>query len=170
MSELLKETGISVKIAVAGDGKEALDIMNRGLDGSNATLPDLVILDLNLPRVHGFDVLLAMRSEEELRSIPVIVMTGSLNTEDEKKARSMGAIDYRIKPTSKEDFEPTTRWLKSGLTPLIYKGKGNGGSKSSIDALNVPKQFFPRELELRPSLSTCSGTLRDDDHITNNRK
>ncbi len=68
-----------------------------------STIPDLVIMDLNLPKMHGFEVLTRMKDRSDLSTIPVVILTGSLNADDERKARSMGAIDYWRKPTRKEE-------------------------------------------------------------------
>ena len=118
ISELLHEVGILMHITVAEDGQKALDILNKENGYANALTPDFIVLDLNLPKVHGFEVLKQMKTKPELRSLPVVVMTGSLNKDDEIKARSMGVTDYRIKPVDSRDFDHTIRWLKKNLAPL----------------------------------------------------
>ena len=82
-----------------------------------------MILDLNLPRMDGFDVLRMMKADDGLRSIPVVVMTGSLKKEDENKARSLGAADYCIKPATVEEMETTLMCLRGHLGPSWTKKK-----------------------------------------------
>jgi CheY-like chemotaxis protein len=99
LSEILKELELKMEITVVRDGQQALDMLAEERIGPSNPAPDFVILDLNLPKVHGYEVLSFIRSGS-LRSIPVAVMTGSLNREDEVKARRMGATHYLLKPAS----------------------------------------------------------------------
>ena len=90
ISELMEETGLWIHASIANNGQMALDIFNNGGVQSNLPTPDLVILDLNLPKVNGFEVLAHIKADPKYRSIPVMVMTGSSNKDDEEKARGMG--------------------------------------------------------------------------------
>ena len=130
---------------MAEDGQEALDIMRRiGQYGGPAL--DLVILDLNLPKVGGFDVLKAMKADDELRSIMVVVMTGSLRAEDEVRARSMGATDYCIKPATLEEMGMTIKCLRGHLEAVSHgkgKSRGSGPSTSGGTALS-PLDLYDR--------------------------
>lgn len=118
VSELLQEIGLSIHITVAKDGRMALDMLTKDvrLDSSK---PDFVILDLNLPRVHGFEILASMKATPELRSIPVVVLTGSLNREDEVRARGMGAADYCNKPSTTDEMDMVIGRLKRQLDILL---------------------------------------------------
>ncbi len=80
-------------------------------------IPDLIILDLNLPRMDGFEVLDLMKKDDELRSIPVVVITGSLRSEDETRARSLGAIEYCIKPSTVEEMDRLISCFRDRLRP-----------------------------------------------------
>ncbi len=143
ITELLDEVGIPLNVIVAKDGKKALDILNQEDGHSNDPTPDFVILDLNLPKVHGFDVLANMKSSPKLRSIPVVVMTGSLNKEDEVRARSLGVTDYCIKPSDLEDMAATGRWLKKKLASLT------GGKKDGhIDTPDAMRSHYRPEWNL----------------------
>ena len=104
-------------VTQARDGQRAVDILsNQGVP--SAPLPDFVILDLNLPKVDGFHVLSFIRSREELRSIPVVVMTGSSNREDEARLRTMGIVDYLTKPGDLDEYEVISRWFKKAISSL----------------------------------------------------
>ena len=122
IEEMLNDLKLELKITLAKDGQEALDIMSDGQDD----VPDMVILDLNLPRVDGFDVLRYMRAKDTLSSIPVMVMTGSLRLEDEKRSRELGATDYCIKPATAGEMDRTTLCLKKNLELVPTKGNTYG--------------------------------------------
>lgn len=121
ISEMLHDLDLRLNITIAEDGQKAMDILQRKNRYSASPTPDFIILDLNLPRINGFAVLSLVRSIASLRSVPVVVMTGSLNKDDEIKARSMGATDFRIKPSSAEDYDTTCKWLKDNIV-LLTKG------------------------------------------------
>ena len=115
ISDLLKDIGAPVNLTVAENGKKALDILEK-MTGE-PTKPDLVILDLNLPMVDGFDILAYLKATMSLLSVPVLVMTGSMNKDDEKRARSMGA-NYCIKPSTVEEIAFTTDCLKKAISTI----------------------------------------------------
>lgn len=71
--------------------------------------PDLILLDLNMPRKNGFEALEEMKSDQSLRSIPVIVISTSANEDDVNKAYSKGASSYFTKPASFSDFKDLMR-------------------------------------------------------------
>ncbi len=108
---MLKDLDLNLNVMVIEDGKQAVSVMMEGRERT----PDLIILDLNLPRMNGFDVLAFMKAESSLGSIPVIVMTGSLRKEDEVRARSLGAADYCIKPATFIEIERARGCLKAQL-------------------------------------------------------
>ena len=87
IKEMLNDLKLTLNITVAKDGQAALDILKNIRNGK----PGLVILDLNLPKVNGFEVLTYIKSSQTLRSIPVVVMTGSLRGEDEQRSRELAA-------------------------------------------------------------------------------
>jgi CheY-like chemotaxis protein len=121
--ELLKDTGLSIHTSIAQNGQIALDMLRKEDGHSTCSIPDLVILDLNLPKVHGFDILGYMNATDNLRSIPVVVMTGSLNKADEETARSLGVTDYCTKPASAADMDSATVCLKRHLEALTRRNK-----------------------------------------------
>lgn len=125
VSELLREVGVPMNISIAEDGQKALDILDGHNGHPERPPPDLIVLDLNLPKVHGFDVLMHVRTMPSHGPIPVLVMTGSLNPEDETKARSMGATDYCIKPVCSEDFRSLIDLFRRSLTPFYEKRQEN---------------------------------------------
>ena len=77
-------------VYVAADGQE-------GLDKALAWLPDLILLDIMLPKKDGFSVLEAIKKNEPTKNIPIIMWTNLSNTEDARKAKELGASDYLVK-------------------------------------------------------------------------
>jgi two-component system, chemotaxis family, response regulator Rcp1 len=92
------------KVTSLGDGVEALMFLNRRERYTNAIRPDLVILDLNLPKRDGLAVLAAMKAGPELRRIPVVIFSTSQLHKDILRAYEMGANCYVNKPGNLNDF------------------------------------------------------------------
>ena len=90
-------------LTVARDGQEALDILfsRRDADG---TLPGLILLDLNLPKVDGREVLEKIKSDPKLRRVPVIALTSSTREEDVVRTYDLGVNTFISKPVRFEDF------------------------------------------------------------------
>src|SRR6185369_14592816 len=82
-------------LTFAEDGEAALGTLRQG-----APLPDLVLLELNLPRMSGHELLRALAQDDRLRGIPVVVFSGSPSPYDRHEARAAGARDYVVKPSS----------------------------------------------------------------------
>ncbi len=95
--EALKETPVPVEITVAYDGVEAMNILQQS-EAGKADRPDLVLLDLNLPRKNGREVLAEVKSAPNLKQIPVLVMTSSRADEDIAQAYALNANCYITKP------------------------------------------------------------------------
>ena len=93
----------------ARDGAEALDILFRRGDHHAAARPDLVLLDLNLPRVGGLEVLATLKDDDALRQIPVVVLTTSDDAGDRARAYHHHANSYLVKPTDFTAFEALVR-------------------------------------------------------------
>lgn len=113
-----EKAGCGHRISHVHDGQEALDYLN-GLppycDRSQYPLPDLLILDLKMPRLGGFDVLEWLKSHPEHKSLPVVVFSSSDHERDVEKARLLGAREYRIKPNEIEKFVQLAQDLDRSL-------------------------------------------------------
>jgi CheY-like chemotaxis protein len=101
--EVLRENLIN-HVYVARDGEEALDFLHRRGKFNKVPKPDLILLDLNLPKVDGRHVLAEVRATEELKNIPVAIMTSSRDHEDIVRAQTMQATCYITKPIDPEEF------------------------------------------------------------------
>jgi chemotaxis family two-component system response regulator Rcp1 len=110
--EALGEGKISSQLSVVGDGVEALRFLRR--EGAYATVPrpDLVLLDLNLPRKSGREVLEEIKSDPDLRRIPVMVLTTSRADEDLNTAYSLHANCYIRKPVNLDEFLDVVRSIE----------------------------------------------------------
>ena len=101
------EAKIANQLAVVGDGAEALDYLfarGRFADRDPADLPSLVLLDLNLPKIDGREVLQAIRANEATRSLPVVVLTTSTEPFDVEATYALGVNSYIQKPVDFEQF------------------------------------------------------------------
>ncbi|MEO6953733.1 MAG: response regulator [Polyangia bacterium] len=116
----LKKANVTNPIVVARDGVEALDyLFARGVHANRAptAMPQVVLLDLKLPKFDGLDVLKAMRDNELTRLIPVVVLTSSLEEQDLIRSYSLGANSYVRKPVDFVEFIEAVKQL--GLFWLV---------------------------------------------------
>jgi two-component system, chemotaxis family, response regulator Rcp1 len=102
--EALREGKVANNLSVASDGVEALSFLRREGKFSGATRPDLVLLDLNLPRKDGREVLAAVKNDPDLMRIPIVVLTTSKAEEDVLKSYELHANCYITKPVDLEQF------------------------------------------------------------------
>jgi CheY-like chemotaxis protein len=121
----LRESDLSVDLIVLRDGEEALDyLLRRGQYADDPTWrsPDLILLDLNLPRLSGQELLTRIRSEADLNTVPVIVLTTSHRQEDVEAVYAAGANTYMEKPQDFTRFVQVLQtiqryWLEMALLP-----------------------------------------------------
>lgn len=99
----LKKGQIKNELVVARDGQEALDIL-LGEGSGNGLEPGLILLDLNLPKVNGLDVLKQLKADPKLRRVPVIVLTASTHEEDVVRSYDLGVNTFISKPVEFEEF------------------------------------------------------------------
>lgn len=107
---------------LVSDGSEALRFLRRVDRFATAPIIDLVLLDLNLPRVSGYEVLAAVRDDEKLRTLPFIVLTGSELSQDVEQCYRLGANAYVVKPGSPNRALAFVKaldefWFVQGRTP-----------------------------------------------------
>jgi DNA-binding response OmpR family regulator len=100
--ELLQDVmaGTAHDLHIANDGDAAVELIKSG-----TIAPDIIILDLNLPKIHGREVLLEIKSFDAYRNIPLVILTTSSATEDITYAYENGANKYLIKPHTAEELK-----------------------------------------------------------------
>ncbi len=102
--EALKEGKVLNQLHIAKDGMEAMDFLHREGDYSDVPHPDLILLDLNLPKKDGHEVLAEIKEDPKLKRIPVVVLTGSKAGEDILRTYNLHANCYITKPVDLEQF------------------------------------------------------------------
>ena len=107
--EAFKEGQIQNRLHVVTDGVEAMSFLNQSGDFADAPRPDIILLDLNLPRKNGDEVLEEIREDPILRPIPVIVLTSSQAEEDVVKSYNLCANAYLTKPVDPDRFTAVVR-------------------------------------------------------------
>jgi two-component system response regulator len=102
--EALKDAKVLNTLHVARDGEEAMDYLYHKGKYADAPRPDLILLDLNLPRKDGREVLAEIKADEDLKRIPVVILTTSKSEEDVLKVYNLHANCYVTKPLDLDQF------------------------------------------------------------------
>lgn len=110
--EAFKGGKVGTTLHVAADGVEALDFLYRREGYEDAPRPDMILLDLNLPRKGGREVLETIQGDTDLSRIPVIVLTSSQTEEDITKFYELQANAYLVKPVEPDEFVELARALE----------------------------------------------------------
>lgn len=96
-------------INTVSDGEEALTYLRREGQYKGIALPSLVLLDINMPKKNGFEVIEAVKADPQLRSIPIIMLTMSAREEDIKRSYASGACSYIRKPVNLDQFQSVVK-------------------------------------------------------------
>jgi two-component system, response regulator len=128
--DVLSRNRLSNTVAVARDGAEALDyLFGRGkyADRDVSELPIVVLLDLNLPKIGGLDVLKAIRADERTKYLPVVILTSSGEDSDLLKGYENGANSYVVKPVVYAEFTEAVQRLGLYWTIVNQSAPRSGG-------------------------------------------
>jgi chemotaxis family two-component system response regulator Rcp1 len=117
--EAFKEGKVINNLSVVNDGVEALAYLRRQGAYAHATVPDLILLDLNLPRMDGREVLAAIKADERLMTIPVVVLTTSASQDDILGAYGHHANCYITKPVDLDQFLRVVQSIESFWLSLV---------------------------------------------------
>jgi two-component system response regulator len=128
---------------VVKDGVEAMWFLRRQGEFANAPRPDLILLDLNMPRKDGREVLVEIKQDSQLRSIPVVVLTTSSSAEDIRSMYSQHANCYVTKPNALQDFTATIQEIKTFWTAVA----------------GLPPPLLQRQVEPLPALPRVVDTI-----------
>ena len=121
-----RKSGVPHAIDVVRDGRQALDYLlpDAPADGHPKPLPDVVLLDLKLPRIDGLDVLRQLRADKRTRRVPVVVLTSSREERDVLRSYDLGANSFVGKPVDFDEFLTAARqlgvyWLDLNLNATL---------------------------------------------------
>lgn len=117
--ESLRDTKLINRLTVASDGAEALAILRRQGVYANAPRPDLILLDLNLPKKNGRAVLGEIKEDPDLRRIPVVIVTSSAAEEDVVRSYNLHANCYITKPLELENFARVVRAIEDFWVGIV---------------------------------------------------
>jgi len=109
VEEAFKESEVNTKIRIVKDGMEAMKFLKHGENYKDAPVPDLILLDLNLPRKDGREVLKEIKNDNDLKHIPVVILTTSNSQEDIYKTHAHHANSYIVKPANVGSFIETMK-------------------------------------------------------------
>lgn len=119
--EALKESKIRNNVQVLPDGEEALNYLFKKNGYEESKYPDLILLDLNLPKIDGREVLQKIKNDDKLKSIPVVILTTSNAEEDVCRSYNMHANCYITKPVDLNQFLKVIKSIENfWLTIVIY--------------------------------------------------
>jgi len=117
--EAFKDNKLANRLSVVPDGIDAMAFLRKEDPYAGSPTPDLVLLDLNLPRMDGREVLAAMKSDPELRRIPVVVLTTSEAEEDVLRSYSLHANAYVTKPVDFHRFIEVVRQIDDFFVTVV---------------------------------------------------
>ena len=123
--EALTEASVRKNLTVAEDGEQGLSLLRREGRYANAQRPDLILLDLNLPTINGREVLAEIKSDPDLRRIPVVILTSSEDENDVLETYNLHANAYVVKPVDLDKYMEVIKavegfWL--GFVKLPSRG------------------------------------------------
>jgi CheY-like chemotaxis protein len=111
IEEALESSATQTTVNRVADGREALDYLHRTGPYADAHRPDLILLDLNMPRMDGRETLTAIKNDDDLKAIPVVILTTSGAAPDIVSSYQHRANAYVTKPFGLDDFEATVRQI-----------------------------------------------------------
>jgi two-component system, chemotaxis family, response regulator Rcp1 len=117
--EAMRDARMANELHVVGDGEAALDFLHRRGPYADTPRPDIVLLDLNLPRKDGREVLEEMKADDELRRIPVIVLTTSAAERDVLRSYDLHVNAFVTKPLDLDGFVQVVRSIESFWLSIV---------------------------------------------------
>ncbi len=102
LEEALKSNAVDYTLTSIKEGDKVVNYLSSG-----AEIPDIIVLDFNLPKLHGREILSIIKASQKFSNVPLVVLTTSASKEDISYAKEMGANHYITKPTSIVDFNKT---------------------------------------------------------------
>ena len=135
LGQALKKANFETDLQRVCDGAEVIDYLagENGFANREAhPLPELILLDLRMPRRGGFDVLIWLRNHEKLKNLPAIVFSASDNPADMQQARALGATAYLVKPTAHDGYPKVVQALQD-----LWKAAAGPRMKTTVCTLTL---------------------------------
>ena len=123
LEEVLLDSSLKINLEISFNGEEALRLLQEKIPDS---LPDMILLDLNLPRLDGIDVLKHIKSDEVLKRIPVVILSTSSNKKDILKSYEEHANCFITKPSDFDEFEKVIQALENFWFSTVRLPKHDG--------------------------------------------
>lgn len=127
LREAMSHQAERVELIVVSDGEQALEFIDRTAAFADAPIPDLFVLDLNLPKSDGSDVLKRIREKPEYTGVPVVVLTSSDSPRDRSVVSSLGAESFLTKPSDLDEFlalgEKLMKFIRQSASEPSAAGK-----------------------------------------------
>lgn len=117
MKTMLSRTNLPHQLHIAKDGETALTFLHRQNEYQDAPLPRLIMLDLNLPDMSGYDILTSIKNDPNLDAIPILVLTGSKDIMNIAQAYKFNANAYMAKPFTKVQLDKA---INAALDPFLF--------------------------------------------------
>jgi chemotaxis family two-component system response regulator Rcp1 len=132
--EAFRAANTDIKLSVVTDGLEAMAFLRREGTYTGALRPDLILLDLNMPRMSGSEVLTRLKADDNLKTIPIVILTTSSSEGDIVKSYQLSANCYLCKPVDLDKFESLVQsindfWLRNVKLPQ-EQWQWEGGDRS----------------------------------------
>lgn len=125
MKEVLSENDDYIKLTIIKDGAEAMHYLKNNTTQTLANLPDLVILDLNLPKKNGREILNNIRNDDALKDLPVIIFTSSDAEEDVSICKQLKVIKYYKKPIDFDEYISTIKEIEKTIDSTVNSKNNN---------------------------------------------
>ena len=125
-----KECGLPTKAYRVPDGEQAMLFLRREAPFEGAPRPDIIFLDINLPKKNGFELLAEIRSDERFRSLPVLVLSAALDAQVRDRALELGATEYIAKPF---DFGALSRTVSGAFARYTRRQGGQLSQAASAE-------------------------------------
>lgn len=127
--EAFRDANASIVLHVASDGVEALEFLFQEGAHARAPRPELILLDLNLPRLDGAEVLARVKSDPSLKTIPILMLTTSQSEADIRKAYQLHANGYLNKPVQLDAFESLVRSINEFWLTKVRRPQAAGTAR-----------------------------------------
>jgi CheY-like chemotaxis protein len=131
----LEDSRLANRVVVLRDGTEALEYLGAHCDGSDENFPAVMLLDIKMPKLSGIEVLRAIKSDHNLKQVPVVMLTSSREGPDLNECYELGANGYVVKPVDISEFFEAIKalgkyWAVVNEPPAIDAHKGAGSANT----------------------------------------